>query len=140
MSEAAIAAMGRTVSGKRGPGLDRPLQGVSGISTSDDTREPATGPPDWRYPRMYPTARRAGATSSASTAFGSTGRRADSSLGKRYARPNRSLSAAPAAIPRKIQTPAPDRPVVASSTTAQARPSWYGRLAAARTSNRQRRG
>src|SRR3954454_3686388 len=70
MSDAPIAEIGRTVSGKRGAESPAPNHVISGMRTSDETSEPATSTPDCRYPRMYPTAMRAGATSIASTAFG----------------------------------------------------------------------
>ena len=76
---------------------------------------------------MYPTPSSAGATSSASSAFGSTGMAVLSSPGIRYTSEIRILTAAPTAMPRKIHAlplAAPsDSCTVARSTSAQAVPS-----------------
>ena len=56
---------------------------MSGVSTTAEMSAPATQTADCRYPRMKPTPSSAGASSSATSAFGSTGRRADARRGSR---------------------------------------------------------
>ena len=94
-----------------------------GMITSDEISDPATITADCRYPRMYPTASSAGASSSASCPRGSTGSRAEMVAGTRNASATASFTAAPTAIPRKIQALPEPAEVVARSTSAHAVPS-----------------
>ncbi len=95
------------------------------MSTTAEISAPATHTADWRYPTMKPTPSSAGATSSASSAFGRTGSAALQLIGDQEASAIASLIAAPTAMPRKIQrSPAPAvLGTVARSTSAHAVPS-----------------
>jgi len=90
---------------------------------------------------MNPTPRSAGASSIPSSARGRTGSSIATLEGTRKASDTASLTAPPSAIPRKIQVLAPAAgPLVARSTSAQARPSGYGSSASASTMSRRRSG
>ena len=112
------------------------MNAMSGMRTRDETTEPATRMPEERYPRMKPTARSAGPSSTATSAFGRNGSAAPISGGTRKSSPTMIFMAAPTAMPRKIQTLPLESAAVARRTSAQAVPSGYGR---SRSSMRSRR-
>jgi hypothetical protein len=119
---------------------DAPKKAMSGVRASDETTEPATQTADCRYPRMKPTPKRAGASSSAISALGRTGRPARMSEGRTKKSDTRSLTSAPTAIPRKIHSLPDAVCAVAFRTCAQAVPSGYGSSSCACTISIRRSG
>ena len=89
---------------------------------------------------MYPTASSAGAISSATSAFGSTGKCIASVEGINTIAPMASFTIAPTAMPMKIHRPPVSAAVVARRTSAHAVPSGYGSSPADRTMRSRRKG